>query len=123
MSKGKITNLAARLRAVGGTTTITDGGRVTIHVPVEGRLPRESEPIGGNSAGQLKAIIERVERLEEEKKGLAGDIRDVYAEAKAGGFDPKILRRIVRIRAEDPGKRAEEAALLEAYLAALGMEP
>jgi len=70
---------------------------------------------------QLKAIIERVERLEEEKKAIADDIRDVYAEAKGNGFDVKTLRVVVRLRKQDINERKEQEALLETYLHALGM--
>ena len=70
---------------------------------------------------QLKAFIERVERLEEEKKALADDIRDVYAEAKGSGFDVKALRTIVRMRKQDANERKEQEAILETYLHALGM--
>jgi len=70
---------------------------------------------------QLKAFIERVERLEEEKKAIADDIRDVYAEAKGSGFDVKALRTIVRMRKQDANERKEQEAILETYLHALGM--
>lgn len=70
---------------------------------------------------QLKAIIERVERLEAEKKELSDDIRDVYAEAKGNGYDVKALRTIVRMRKEDANERAEQETILETYLQALGM--
>ena len=70
---------------------------------------------------QLKAIIERIERLEEEKKALADDVRDVYAEAKANGFDTKALRTIVRMRKQDADERREHEAILETYMHALGM--
>ena len=70
---------------------------------------------------QLKAIVERVERLEEEKKTLSDDIRDVYAEAKGNGFDVKALRTIVRLRKQDANERAEEETILETYMMALGM--
>jgi len=70
---------------------------------------------------QLKAFVERVERLEEEKKGIADDIRDVYAEAKGNGFDVKALRRIVQLRKLDVNERKEQEAILETYMAALGM--
>lgn len=73
------------------------------------------------AADQLKAFIERIERLEEEKAGLANDIKDVYAEAKSGGFDAKILRKIVSLRKKDHAERQEEEAILELYLQALGM--
>lgn len=75
----------------------------------------------GIAGDQIRSIVERVERLEEEKKALAEDIREVYAEAKSNGFDPKILRQIVRIRKQDAAERAEQEALLELYMHALGM--
>ena len=73
------------------------------------------------AAGQLRTIIERIERLEEEKKAMASDIRDVYAEAKSNSFDPAALRQIIKLRAEDPEKRADREAVLETYMHALGM--
>lgn len=76
------------------------------------------------AADQLKSIIERIERierLEEEKAGIAGDIKDVYAEAKANGFDVKVLRKIIALRKRDHDERSEEEAILELYLQALGM--
>ena len=78
--------------------------------------------IGHNSIAkdQLKSIIERVERLEEDKKAISDDIKDVYSEAKGNGFDVKALRAIVRYRKEDAQDRAEREAIFETYLAALG---
>ena len=73
------------------------------------------------NAGHLRAFIERIERLEEEKKALADDIREVYAEAKGNGFDVKIMRKIVSLRRLDRDKRREEDEILELYLSALGM--
>ena len=70
---------------------------------------------------QLKAFVERVERLEEEKKAIADDVRDVYAEAKANGYDVKALRTVVRLRKQDVNERKEYEAILETYLHALGM--
>jgi uncharacterized protein (UPF0335 family) len=70
---------------------------------------------------QLKAIIDRIERLEEEKKTISDDIRDVYAEAKGNGFDVKALRTIVRLRKQDADERKEEETILETYMHALGM--
>ncbi len=70
---------------------------------------------------QLKAFVERIERLEEEKKATSDDIRDVYAEAKGNGYDTKALRTIVGIRKLDPNERKEQEAVLETYLHALGM--
>jgi uncharacterized protein (UPF0335 family) len=71
--------------------------------------------------GQLRSIVERIERLEEEKKSIAGDIKEVYAEAKGNGFDIKILRKVISLRKKDADERQEEEALLDVYLAALGM--
>ena len=70
---------------------------------------------------QLKSIVERIERLEEEKKALADDIKEVYAEAKGNGFDTKTLRRVISLRRQDKTERAEQEALLDLYLHALGM--
>ena len=68
-----------------------------------------------------RLLIERIERLEEEKKGIADDIRDVYAEAKAVGYDPKIMRQVVRLRKMDANDRSEQEMILDTYKAALGM--
>ncbi len=76
---------------------------------------------GEVSGARLKSFIERVERLEEEKKALAEDIRDVYGEAKATGFEPKIMRKIVSLRKANLEKRREEQELLDLYMAAIGM--
>ena len=73
------------------------------------------------AAGQLRALIERIERLEEEKKTISDDIKDVYAEAKGTGFDTKALRTIIRMRKKDQAERQEEEAILDLYKAALGM--
>ncbi len=70
---------------------------------------------------QLKAFVERIERLEEEKKTISDDIRDVYAESKANGFDVKALRTVVKLRKQDVNERNEEQAVLETYMHALGM--
>lgn len=79
------------------------------------------EPATKFSKDQLKALIERVERLEGEKKVISDDIKDVYAEAKGNGYDVKALRTIVRMRKQDAGERAEQEAILETYLHAMGM--
>ena len=70
---------------------------------------------------QLQTIIERIEELEEEKAALAGDIKDVYSEAQSNGFDKKALKVVVNLRRKDAAKRAEEQAILETYMSALGM--
>lgn len=71
--------------------------------------------------GQLKSIIERIERLELEKSEIAEQIKEVFAEAKGNGFDVKILRKVIRIRKQDAAKRQEEDAILDLYLSALGV--
>lgn len=74
------------------------------------------------AADQLRLLIERIERLEEEKKGIGDDIKDVYAEAKSTGFDTKTIRAIIRLRRMEKHDRQEAEALLETYKAALGLE-
>jgi uncharacterized protein (UPF0335 family) len=75
----------------------------------------------GFAAGQLRSLIERIERLEEEKAALTSDIREVYSEAKGNGFDTKIMRQVVRMRKLDKADRQEMEAVLDLYLSALGM--
>jgi uncharacterized protein (UPF0335 family) len=84
---------------------------------------KASKPVdvGGVAGERLRAFIQRVERLEEEKKSIADDVREVYAEAKSNGFDPKIMRQVVKLRKMEAADRAEQEALLETYLHALGM--
>jgi uncharacterized protein (UPF0335 family) len=77
---------------------------------------------GGIAADMLRSFIERIERLEEEKKGLADDIREIYAEAKGNGFDPKVMRQIVKIRKMEEHDRKEQEALLDLYSHALGID-
>jgi uncharacterized protein (UPF0335 family) len=81
----------------------------------------KEEPATAFAKDQLKSIIERIERLEEEKKTISDDIRDVYAEAKGNGYDVKALRTIIRMRKQDANERAEQETILETYLQALGM--
>lgn len=81
----------------------------------------ETANIGGIAADRLRSIIERVERLEEERKALAGDIKDVFTEAKSAGFDVKVLRQIIRIRKQEPAEVEEQETLLDVYRRALGM--
>jgi len=82
---------------------------------------KDEQPARRFAKDQLKAFVERVERLEEEKKTIADDIRDVYAEAKVTGYDIKALRSVVRLRKIDINERREQEAILETYLHALGM--
>jgi len=81
-----------------------------------------SEPTGV-ARDQLRSIIERIERLEEEKKTIADDIKEVYGEAKANGFDTKTLRTVIRLRKQEEAERQEQEALLDLYMHALGMLP
>lgn len=78
---------------------------------------------GGFAADQLKSIVARIEKLEEDKAGLAADIRDVFAEAKGNGFAVKAIRTIIKMRKIDASEREEEETILDTYLAALGMIP
>lgn len=98
---------------------------------LEGRKDQEAgeQPIAGNhnrrateSDERLRLLIERIERLEEEKKGIGEDIKDVYAEAKSTGYDPAIMRRVIKLRKMKPDDRREAEALLETYCASLGMD-
>lgn len=75
----------------------------------------------GVGRDQLRAFIERIERLEEEKKAIADDIKEVYAEAKGNGFDTKVMRQVIRIRKQDTNERMEQEAILDTYMHALGM--
>jgi uncharacterized protein (UPF0335 family) len=79
--------------------------------------------IGGNSVEQLKSVISRVERLEEEKAELAADIREVFAEAKGNGFDTAAIRQIIKLRKMDAQEREEKETVLDTYMRALGMQP
>lgn len=81
----------------------------------------EAADVGCVSGTRLKSFIERVERLEEEKGAIAEDVKDVYGEAKATGFDPKIMRKIVSLRKQNLEKRREESELVELYMSAIGM--
>jgi uncharacterized protein (UPF0335 family) len=81
----------------------------------------KEQPNAPTARDQIKALVERIERLEEEKKAIADDIRDVYGEAKGNGFDVKVLRTVVRLRKQDKHERAEQDAILQTYLEALGM--
>ena len=79
--------------------------------------------VGGIAVERLKSFIERIERLEEERRVLSGDIKEVYAEAKGTGFEPKIMRQIIKIRRKDKEEVDEEESLLDLYKRALGMTP
>lgn len=85
-------------------------------------MTNETQDVGGVAGERLKSFIERIERLTEEKQAIADDIKDVCAEAKGTGFDTKALRKIISLRKIDRDTRAEQDAILETYMAAIGME-
>lgn len=81
----------------------------------------DSAATGGIAADRLRSIIDRVERLEEERKALAGDIKDIFAEAKSAGFDVKVIKQIIKLRKQEPAEVEEQETLLDIYRRALGM--
>ena len=83
--------------------------------------PEESAQYGNIAADRLRSLIERIERLEEERKALAGDIKDIFSEAKSAGFDVKVIRQLIRIRRQEPAEVEEQETLLDVYRKALGM--
>lgn len=88
------------------------------------RAPQVDAPesdVGGIAADRLRSIIERIERLEEERKALADDIKDIYAEAKSAGFEVKVVRQVIALRKQEPAEVEEQATLLDLYRRALGM--
>ncbi len=89
--------------------------------PLRAALKENDDTAHSFAKGQLKAIIERIEKLEEEKKAISDDIKDVYGEAKGNGFDVKALRTIIRMRKQDADERQEQETILETYMQALGM--
>jgi uncharacterized protein (UPF0335 family) len=78
------------------------------------------ETLGVTAQGKLKSLVERIERLEEDRAAVANDLKEVYAEAKGEGFDTKIIRKVIRLRKADIAKRQEEEALIELYISAIG---
>jgi uncharacterized protein (UPF0335 family) len=99
---------------------MSENGSVSNGSTLSGSLKSTSATVASK---QLKSFVERIERLEEEKKGIADDIRDVFAEAKGQGFDTKVMRQVIRLRKKDAAERQEEEALLDLYMHALGMAP
>jgi uncharacterized protein (UPF0335 family) len=125
-----------RARKMAPLSTLSTGFRVLFHLPGADRVRPDSTALpgaasgfqerpmadsGGIAADHLKSFIERIERLEEENAAIAGDIKEVYAEAKGNGFDTKIMRQIVRLRKMEPNDRAEQEELLDVYMRAVGM--
>lgn len=89
--------------------------------PAQAAEPEDNAQWGNISVDRLRSIIERIERLEEERKALASDIKDIYAEAKSAGFDVKVIRQLIRIRKQEPADVEEQETLLDVYRRALGM--
>jgi uncharacterized protein (UPF0335 family) len=117
-------NTARRVSRIAALTRRARTGNPDVSRRIEGaKLMLEKNPIATESvaADQLKALIERIERLEEEKAGIAGDIKEIYAEAKGTGFDTKAIRKIISLRKQDYSERQEQEAILELYMQALGM--
>lgn len=81
----------------------------------------EEAKVGGIAADRLRSLVERIERLEEERRALGGDIKDIFAEAKSAGFDVKVLRQLIRLRKQEPAEIEEQESLLDVYRRALGM--
>ncbi len=81
----------------------------------------EADKVGGIAADRLRSLIDRIERLEEERKALGSDIKDIFAEAKSAGFDVKVMRQLIRIRKQEPAEVEEQETLLDVYRRALGM--
>ena len=86
-----------------------------------GRIPDNEAKVAGIAADRLRSLIERIERLEEERKALGGDIKDIYQEAKSAGFDVKVIRQLITIRKKEPADVEEQETLLDLYRRALGM--
>ncbi|NEK17449.1 DUF2312 domain-containing protein [Rhizobium leguminosarum] len=82
----------------------------------------EESGVENVAAAELRAFIERIERLEEEKQTIAEDIKEVFGEAKGRGYDTKVMKTVIRLRKKDANERLEEESILQTYLAALGME-
>jgi uncharacterized protein (UPF0335 family) len=98
-------------------------GHLVEHDEEQQTAPARVSKTGGIAADQLRSIVERIERLEEEKAGIASDIKDIYAEAKSNGFDCPTLKKILKLRAMDAAERDEAEHLLDTYLRAMGMAP
>ena len=81
----------------------------------------ETDVFGDNSAGQLRSLVERIERIDAERREKSDDIKEVYSEAKGAGYEPAIIRKLVALRRQDRDKRERDEAVLEAYLAAVGL--
>ncbi len=103
-----------------GRTTIRLGDGPEIDISGIGSNSGVFDVLGGAASSQLRSLIERVERLNEDKAAVTADIKEVYAEAKGSGFDPAIIRAVIKLRAEDRAKRDERQALIDLYISAIG---
>lgn len=111
-------------RAVDRMNKAADDAGIPRTTPASAGDNSKKKPrIGGVAVEQLRSIIQRIERLEEEKSGIAADIRDVFAEAKGNGFHVKAIRKIIKLRQLDAQQREEEETILDTYMRALGMQP
>ena len=93
----------------------------TVHQSPAGGAQAEGVQSGNIAADRLRSLIERIERLEEERKALGSDIKDIFSEAKSAGFDVKVIRQLIRIRKQEPAEVEEQESLLDVYRRALGM--
>jgi uncharacterized protein (UPF0335 family) len=112
------------MRREGDQLDIEDDTELGRHPDNAGKGKPPQEPLhgwGDVAADRLRSLIERIERLEEERKALAGDIKDIYVESKSAGFDPKVLRKLISIRRQRPAEVEEQETLLDVYRRALGM--
>jgi uncharacterized protein (UPF0335 family) len=89
--------------------------------PAPAKAAAPDADVGGIASDRLRSIIERIERLEEERKALASDIKDIYAESKSAGFEPKVIRALIMLRRQEPAEVEEQETLLDLYKRALGM--
>ncbi len=89
-------------------------------MPDDASFASNPDVLTSTAQGRLKSLVERIERLEEDKAAIAGDLKEVFAEAKGEGFDTKIMRKVIRLRKQDKAKRQEEEALIDLYLSAIG---
>lgn len=94
---------------------------VTVTSRPSRKVSEESTEVGGIAGDRLRSFVDRIERLEEEKKALASDIKDIYAEAKGSGFDVKVLRQLISLRKKEPAEVEEQETLLDLYKRAIGM--
>lgn len=124
---GPPVDLAAAVRTIKGVMARRRAAADPMQTDLEaatGAAPEQEEReavAGGIAADRLRSIIERVERLEEERKALGNDIKDIYAEAKSGGFDVKVVRQVIALRRKEPAEVEEQETLLDLYRRALGM--